>query len=160
MAISKIGFGGGCHWCTEAGFQSLMGVDKVEQGWIASDGENQAFSEAVIVHFDVREIKIRDLIAIHQETHSSSSNHSMRSKYRSAIYFFEQGEGGRIQSILTKLSEEKGRNFITKVLAFVEFKENKEDYVDYYEKNPDKAFCQRYITPKLLKLKAGYPKFY
>jgi peptide-methionine (S)-S-oxide reductase len=35
--INRIGFGGGCHWCTEAVFQSLIGVEKVEQGFIASD---------------------------------------------------------------------------------------------------------------------------
>jgi peptide-methionine (S)-S-oxide reductase len=32
MKIDKIGFGGGCHWCTEAVFQSINGVIKVEQG--------------------------------------------------------------------------------------------------------------------------------
>jgi peptide-methionine (S)-S-oxide reductase len=47
--VSKIGFGGSCHWCTEAIFLSLKGVTAVKQGWIASDGQNSTFSEAVIV---------------------------------------------------------------------------------------------------------------
>jgi peptide-methionine (S)-S-oxide reductase len=34
----KIALGGGCHWCTEAVFQSLKGVQKVEQGYVASTG--------------------------------------------------------------------------------------------------------------------------
>ena len=43
--LFKIGFGGGCHWCTEAVFQSLKGVAKVQQGWIASTEENMSYPE-------------------------------------------------------------------------------------------------------------------
>ncbi len=87
--LEKIGFGGGCHWCTEAVFQSLKGVEKVEQGWIASEGEASTLSEAVIVHFDTSQISLVLLIEIHLLTHESTSEHSMRKKYRSAIYYFD-----------------------------------------------------------------------
>lgn len=33
--LYKVGFGGGCHWCTEAVFMSLRGVTKVAQGFIS-----------------------------------------------------------------------------------------------------------------------------
>jgi peptide-methionine (S)-S-oxide reductase len=48
-APSKIGLGGGCHWCTEGVFASLIGVTKVAQGWIAPDGKQSNFSEAVVL---------------------------------------------------------------------------------------------------------------
>tara|TARA_R110002124_G_scaffold5301_2_gene33250 strand:+ start:1258 stop:1443 length:186 start_codon:yes stop_codon:yes gene_type:complete len=47
--ISKIALGGGCHWCTEAVFQSLKGVQHVAQGYVASTVDNTCFSEAVII---------------------------------------------------------------------------------------------------------------
>lgn len=78
--IQKIGLGGGCHWCTEAVFQSLIGIEKVEQGFIASTEEYNTFSEAVIVHFDSEVISAKTLIEIHLYTHKSTSQHSMRSK--------------------------------------------------------------------------------
>jgi len=32
--VHRIGFGGGCHWCTEAVFAALRGIIRVEQGFI------------------------------------------------------------------------------------------------------------------------------
>lgn len=77
-ASSKIGLGGGCHWCTEGVFESLLGVSKVNQGWIASSGKDSDFSEAVEVYFDPAVISLSDLIEIHLYTHASRSNHSMK----------------------------------------------------------------------------------
>ncbi|WP_410479487.1 peptide-methionine (S)-S-oxide reductase [Pedobacter agri] len=48
MGKKTIGFGGSCHWCTEAIFQSLIGVEKVDQGWIGSKRPNQELSEAAL----------------------------------------------------------------------------------------------------------------
>ena len=87
MIIDSIGLGGGCHWCTEAVFLNLKGVVRVEQGWISASGAVE-FSEAVLVHFNPEKISIKDLIAVHLHTHKSTSSHSMRSKYRSAVYTF------------------------------------------------------------------------
>ncbi|MEM9076169.1 MAG: peptide-methionine (S)-S-oxide reductase [Bacteroidota bacterium] len=79
--MDKIGLGGGCHWCTEAVFSSLNDVIRVEQGFISSN-EESAFSEAVIVHYDSNAISLKDLVGIHLYTHKSTSDHSMRAKYR------------------------------------------------------------------------------
>jgi len=87
--MAKIGFGGGCHWCTEAVFQALNGVQKVEQGFIRSDPPQDSFSEAVIVTFDSKILSLETLIEVHLRTHASTSSHKMRGKYRSAIYIFD-----------------------------------------------------------------------
>jgi peptide-methionine (S)-S-oxide reductase len=78
--IKKAGFGGGCHWCTEAVFSSLKGVLRVDQGWIASAGENSALSEGVVVEYDDEKINLQILIQIHIYTHSATSVHSLRSR--------------------------------------------------------------------------------
>ncbi len=152
MAVSKIGFGGGCHWCTEAVFDALKGVHHVEQGWIASEGEHAAFSEAVVVHFDVDKISQHTLIEIHLLTHASTSNHSMRGKYRSAIYAFDDSQLEQARESLSMLQANFDEELITRVLTFAEFRINTEEFLSYYRKNPEKAFCKRYIEPKLKKL--------
>ena len=147
--MQKIGFGGSCHWCTEAIYRSLKGVSAVEQGWISSDGENTAASEAVIVNFDVSQIDLKTLIAIHLHTHSCTSAHDLRGKYRSAIYTFDNNQEREAEAVLMEMQKEFAKPIITKVLAFGEFKLNSENYLDYYYKDPTKPFCQNIVSPKL-----------
>ena len=145
----EIGLGGGCHWCTEAVFQSLKGVSEVRQGYISSTGATNTFSEAVIVEYDPEVISIDKLVEIHLHTHHSTSNHSFREKYRSAIYFFYPEDEEKLQNILKSLQQEFEEKIITQILAFREFKPSRESIQDYYLKNPEKPFCQRYIDPKM-----------
>jgi len=147
--ISKIAFGGGCHWCTEAVFQSVKGVNLVEQGFVASSKEYSSFSEAVIVHFDPNLISLRVLIEIHLHTHKSASDHSMRSKYRSGIYSFSESQREVAEQILVSLKFELEEELITKVYPFRSFRPSESQFKNYYLKNPRKPFCQKYIHPKL-----------
>jgi len=148
-SLSKIAFGGGCHWCTEAVFQSLKGVHLVEQGFVASDGTNDSFSEAVIVHFDKDEIALKKLIAIHLYTHGSTSSHSMRSKYRSAIYYFKTEDQVASTLVLKELQVDFDKNLITGVFPFKAFKASNKMFHEYYLKDKEKPFCKTYIEPKL-----------
>jgi len=147
--IKKAGFGGGCHWCTEAVFSALKGVNSVLQGWIASDAENAALSEAVIVEFDTELISLEVLIAVHLYTHSATALHAMRGKYRSAVYTFQDIDTPLAAAALQNLQKEFSDPIITKVLPFADFKLNKEDQLNYYFSDPEKPFCENYINPKL-----------
>ena len=146
---TKIGLGGGCHWCTEAVFQSLKGVEKVAQGYVASIDENSTFSEAVIVHFNPDIISLRTLIEIHLHTHKSTSAHSMRNKYRSAIYTFSMEQSHEANNILNDFQSEFNNQLITEIYPFSEFKPSREAIQNYYQKNPKKPFCKQFINPKL-----------
>jgi peptide-methionine (S)-S-oxide reductase len=147
--ISKIGFGGSCHWCTEAIFLSLKGVTAVEQGWIASDGDNSGFSEAVIVQYNTKVISPETLVAVHLYTHSCTSNHTMRDKYRSAVYTFREEQVFIAKKVINVVQQELNAPVITKIIPFKRFRLNKQNYLNYYYSNPDKPFCQNIVNPKL-----------
>ena len=146
---TKIALGGGCHWCTEAVFQSLIGVHNVEQGFVASTEEHTSFSEAVIVHFDPDEISLNTLIEVHLYTHKSTSAHTMRKKYRSGIYYFSDQQKRDAKLILNSFQIEFENKLITSVYPFSAFKPSREAIQNYYLKNPEKPFCKRFINPKL-----------
>ncbi|MGX1929306.1 peptide-methionine (S)-S-oxide reductase [Flagellimonas sp. 2504JD4-2] len=149
MNISKVALGGGCHWCTEAVFLSLKGVVKVEQGFVSPKEDENAFSEAVVVSYDSALISMKDLITVHLHTHKSTSAHSFRNKYRSAVYVFSEEDFDRASNILKLLNSDFDQELITSVHYFNQFKPSEEQFHNYYYANPEKPFCETYISPKL-----------
>jgi len=151
--LPQAGFGGGCHWCTEAVFQALKGVVEVHQGFIASDPPDDALSEAAMISWDPRLISLQDLIAVHLATHSSTSNHRMRDRYRSAIYVTDGGDGAAARAELDRLSQQTGSRFVTRVLPLRRFVASDPSFHDYYNRNRGGQFCESYIEPKLALLR-------
>ncbi|MBB4658389.1 peptide-methionine (S)-S-oxide reductase [Parvularcula dongshanensis] len=151
-----IGFGGGCHWCTEAVFSHLRGVGRVEQGWIASVAPDDDFSEAVRVTFSPGAIPLAVLIDVHLRTHSSGSDHSMRGKYRSAVYAPDEGTERLAEAALAQAQMEMRSAVVTRVLPLTAFRPSGDRYQRYYERRPDAPFCRTYIDPKLAKMRRRY----
>lgn len=156
MTLEKIGFGGSCHWCTEAIFQSIKGVVHVDQGWISPKGNDSAFSEAVIVEFDAEVISIHDLIGIHLHSHSCTSSHSMRSKYLSAVYLLNDQQDILVANAIQDYQQDFDDPIITEVVPFGAFKLNSANYLNYYFNDPRKPFCENIVNPKLRELISRY----
>lgn len=157
--LEKIGFGGGCHWCTKAVFQSIKGVNQVEQGYIAVKNEPENFYEGVIVHFNPEMISLHKLIQIHLHTHNSSSDHSMRFKYLSAIYTFSEPQSLEANLILNDLKEIQQNEIITKVYEFGTYKASRKEITNYYKTDPERPFCKVYIEPKLQSLRQNFTDY-
>jgi len=152
-----IGFGGGCHWCTEAVFQALRGVKQVDQGFISSSPPDDTWSEAVKVQFDPEVIDLARLIDIHLHTHASTSQHAMRSKYRSAIYVNSLQQAHEANAVLSDRRDAFSKPLVTRVLPLVGFKSSELGRRAYFENNNGNQFCERHIEPKLHKLRVDYP---
>ena len=147
--VAKLGFGGGCHWCTEGVFQALRGVAQVDQGFVQSDAPADTWSEGVIVTFDPSTIGLATLSEVHLRTHSATRARSPRSKYRSAIYIFEDSQRHEAERAIAGFADESGKAVHTVVLPFRSFRASDERYQNYYRTNPSRPFCRRYIDPKL-----------
>lgn len=158
MGLSKIGLGGGCHWCTEAVFAALRGVQSVEQGFARAGPPDDTWSEAIIANFDPAALPLRDLIEVHLRTHASTSNHKMRGKYRSAVYTFSDPQAAEARAALSHLEPGFDAPLVTRVLEFKGFRASDARFQNYGEKNAGGPFCTRYIDPKLDLLRAEYAR--
>jgi peptide-methionine (S)-S-oxide reductase len=141
-------------------FSVINGVEKVEQGWIKSTKPYDTYSEAVIVHYNPKMIALSTLLKIHLETHSSTANHSMRTKYRSAVYYFKEEDMHISQALLKQYSATDKKAYITQVLPFISFKKNREQFLQYFEKNKNAPFCRTYIHPKISLVKEKFPNHF
>jgi len=159
MTTLDIGFGGGCHWCTEAVHQSLRGVRGVKQGFIKSHAPHDTYSEAALVTFDPEVIPLDVLIDVHLRTHASTSPHKMRGKYRSAIYVMSPAIKAEVRAALKDLQTDFAETLVTSVLLFDGFKPSLEQFHDYYQTDPTRPFCKTYIDPKLAKIRREFADY-
>jgi len=147
--MPMVGFGGGCHWCTEGVFQALLGVSQVDQGFVQSDAPADTWDEGVIVTFDLSVVQLATLSEVHLRTHSATRARSPRGKYRSAIYTFEDSQRQETELAIARFAEETGKVVHTLVLPFRSFRASDERYQNYYRTDPNRPFCRRFIDPKL-----------
>ena len=122
---------------------------RVEQGFITAPPPDDNPSEAVLLHFDASVIDVTTLLEVHVHTHASTSAHSMRGKYRSAVYTFDDRQRTQCADSLQQLQPDFTKPLITRVLSFVAFSASDDKYQNYYYSNPNKPFCKTWIHPKL-----------
>lgn len=156
----ELGLGGGCHWCTEAVFRSVAGVCKVRQGFLSTRQEPDQFSEGIWLSFDPKRVSLPDLVAIHLWTHSSSSDHHLRHRYRSALYWKDPVMRESLVGAVENEIIASGKTRITTIEELGSFRDSPEHYQDYYARKPGAPFCMRYIWPKLEWLRGRYPGLY
>ena len=133
-------------------FLSLIGVTSVRSGWIGSEGEASAESEGVIVEYDPSVLPLRVLLDVHVMTHASASKHSMRGKYRSAIYTTSDVQTEMVRIELAALSEAHATDLVVRVLPYRNFRSVIAAQEKYYDTDPERPFCRTYIEPKLAKV--------
>ena len=99
--LQTITLGGGCFWCTEAVFVSVMGISDVESGYANGHTVKPSYeqvcsgdtghNEVVKLVFDPAQISAREILesffVIHDPTTLNRQGHDSGTQYRSGIYF-------------------------------------------------------------------------
>jgi len=154
--METVGFGGGCHWCTEGVFQIFQGVSEVDQGFLQSTAPNDSWAEGVIVRFDPDIIPLEILLEVHLRTHTANSGYSPNGRYRSAVYVQDAEQHHRTATAISGLMDAVETAERTKVLTLVGFKSSEQRYRNYYRTDPTRPFCRRYIDPKLAMIRRAF----
>lgn len=162
--MSKIYFGGGCFWCTEAVFKMLKGVSKVLPGYMGGSVPNPTYeqvcggmtghAEVVLVEYDPAVIKIEDLLTVffgsHDPTTKNRQGNDVGTQYRSVIFYEDQKE------VIEKFIKDLSIPAVTELEPATTFYEAENYHHDYFAQNPGNPYCQVIINPKLEKVQKKF----
>lgn len=162
-------FGGGCFWCTEAVFESLRGVTSVMPGYAGGSTQHPTYeevctgetghAEVIRVEFDPSIISYQDLLTVffaaHDPTTLNRQGNDVGTQYRSIILYTNDRQKQDAEAFIAKLDED-GANVVTEVVPLGTFYEAEPYHHHYFLNNPDKAYCQLVINPKLGKVRKRF----
>ncbi|WP_256290121.1 peptide-methionine (S)-S-oxide reductase MsrA [Halobellus inordinatus] len=163
-------FGGGCFWCTEAAMQELDGVESVTSGYAGGHTENPTYrevcsgstghAEVVQIEYDPDVIGYDDLLevffATHDPTQLNRQGPDVGSQYRSIVLYHDDEQRRQAEAYVEALDEEYDDDVVTEIEPLERFWPAEEYHQDYFEKNPNDAYCRMHAQPKVEKVRERF----
>jgi peptide-methionine (S)-S-oxide reductase len=165
-------FGGGCFWCTEAIFQMLKGVSKVESGYAGGKTESPSYeavssgntghAEVIRVTYDPAVITYEDLLTVffgsHDPTTPNRQGADVGEQYRSVILYSSEEEKQTAERVAKEIQEslKDGTRVVTQILPLEEFFPAEGYHQNYFKDNTSAPYCQIVIEPKIEKVKKRF----
>lgn len=162
--------GGGCFWCIEAAYKELDGVEAVTSGYAGGETEDPTYrevcsgttghAEVVQVEYAPDELSFEDILeiffAIHDPTQLNRQGPDVGSQYRSIILAENPEQEQIAREYLTALDAEYAEDVVTEIGRLETFYPAEEHHQDYFEKNPNDAYCQFHAAPKVEKVRSEF----
>ena len=163
---------GGCFWCLEAVYEEMAGVLSVESGYTGGTVADPSYeqvcyeetghAEAVRITFDSRVTSFTALLAvfftIHDPTTLNRQGADFGTQYRSAIYYLSPEQKATAEQVIAYLTTEDifGAPIVTEVTPAGPFYMAEPEHQGYYRRNPNEAYCQFVVAPKLAKFRHAF----
>jgi peptide-methionine (S)-S-oxide reductase len=159
---------GGCFWCTEAVFQRVKGVRKVESGFCGGFIKNPPYrevlqgrtghAEAIKITYDESVVSFKNLLQVFMATHDPTTlnrqGYDVGTHYRSGIFFLSEEQEKESRAYVEQLNEsgEFENPIVTEIAPSKGFYPAEKDHENYYNNNREQGYCQIIIDPKIRKL--------
>lgn len=172
MAKKEATFGNGCFWCSEPIFSQLKGVEKVIPGYAGGHIKNPAYrevcegrtghAEVLRITYDDEIVGYDELLEVfwfaHDPTTLNRQGNDVGTQYRSVVFYHDEEQKELAEKYKRKLDEAGIYNqpIVTEISLLTTYYDAEKDHFDYYNNNPEQAYCQYVIRPKVEKFKAVF----
>jgi peptide-methionine (S)-S-oxide reductase len=173
-SLQNITLGGGCFWCTESVFVSVMGVVDVQSGYsngqVAQPSYEQVCTgrtgcnEVVKLVYDPALISTREVLEIffcvHDATTLNQQGNDVGTQYRSGIYYTTEAQ----KQVALGIIQEMGagglfsRPIVTEVLPLENYWPAEDYHQDYFANNPTQGYCLAVAAPKVAKFRKTFSR--
>jgi peptide-methionine (S)-S-oxide reductase len=160
-------FGSGCFWCTEAIFERLNGVVKVESGYAGGTVKNPTYeevcsgttghAEVTQITYDPKIITYDELLEVFWKTHDPTTlnrqGNDVGTQYRSVIFYHNEEQKELAEKYKKELDKSGAWDnpIVTEISPVTNFYPAEGYHQDYYENNPNQGYCAFVIAPKVEK---------
>jgi peptide-methionine (S)-S-oxide reductase len=165
-------FGEGCFWCTEAFFQRLEGVYKVESGYGGGDVENPTYEqvcdkttghvELARIVYDPAKISYDELLEVFWKTHDPTTYEQQGAdigpQYKSVVFYLNNEQKKKAEHYKAELTKSGAwdKPIVTEIQAYKNFYPAEQYHQDYYNNNQNQGYCRFVIAPKLEKFEKAF----
>lgn len=162
-------FGSGCFWCTEAVFQNVEGVEKVESGYSGGKVKNPTYkevcsgltghAEVIQVHYDTAKVSYEELLEIFWKTHDPTTLNRQGAdegtQYRSVVFYHNEEQKKLAEKYKAELDKSGAFDnpIVTEISPYTEFYKAEDYHQNYYNLNGNAPYCSYVIQPKLEKFR-------
>ena len=171
MAQEQATLAGGCFWCTEAVFNDVIGITKVESGYTGGTvakptykqvcGGDTGHAEAIRITFDPDQLSYDDLLdiffATHDPTQLNRQGNDVGTQYRSAIFPHSPEQEEAARRGIERAQADRGEPIVTTIEPRGEWYPAEDYHQDYWsgegQRNP---YCLAVIPPKIQKLRKSF----
>lgn len=170
-----ITLGGGCFWCTEAIFQRVKGIIKVEPGYSGGKIPHPTYrevcsgltghAEVVQITYNPHVISLEKILEIFWKTHDPTTLNrqgaDVGTQYRSVIFYHNEQQKQTAAELKQMLDQARiwDNPIVTEISAFTHFYPAEKYHQNYFEDNPNQGYCQFVIVPKLQKFSKLFSEY-
>ncbi|MBF8962885.1 peptide-methionine (S)-S-oxide reductase MsrA [Pontibacter sp. FD36] len=167
--MEKATFGGGCFWCTEAVFQDLEGVQKVESGYAGGHMENPTYkqvtsgttghAEVLQITYDPAIISYDELLEVFWKTHDPTTlnrqGNDIGTQYRSIVLYHNDEQREKAERYKQELDAAGAFDdpIVTTIEPLQEFYPAEDYHQNYFNTHGHEPYCSFVIRPKVDKVR-------
>jgi len=163
---------GGCFWCIEGAFNQVQGIDSAISGYMGGHTADPSYeeictgesghAEVVKLTFDENVISYQEILEIfftlHDPTQLNRQGNDIGTQYRSAIFFHDKDQQETAEKIIAEMRAAQmfDQEIVTQVCQADIFYSGEEYHQNYANNNPENAYCQAVVSPKLAKFRKTF----